>query len=72
MLYFELCIIMSTKKIVGVSTVSRSDHGVAQTRELVCTKFVLPQAIARGKFCYSCVCNVSETVNRSQCCGGGS
>ena len=43
---------LSTKKIVGVSTVSRHDHGIAQTRELVCTKYVVPQAIARGK------CNV--------------
>jgi hypothetical protein len=40
----------STKKIVAISTVSRSDHGVAQTRELACTKVAVPKAIARGMF----------------------
>ena len=38
-----------THKIVGISTVSRLEHRVAQTRELECTKRVLPQVIQRGK-----------------------
>ena len=33
----------------GISTVSRTDHSIAQTRELVCTKIVVPQVVARGK-----------------------
>ena len=39
----------SSKKIVGISTISRSEHVTAQTRELACTKEVIPQVIARGK-----------------------
>ena len=33
----------------GISTVSRTDHSIAQTRVLVCTKIVVPQVVARGK-----------------------
>eukprot|EP00731_Ephydatia_muelleri_P030530 Em0022g44a len=40
--------IFSTHRIVGIATLSRQDHRVAQTREVVCTKMVLPQVIARG------------------------
>ncbi len=47
--HIDYVISFSTKKIVAISTVSRSDHGCAQTRELACTKIVIPQAIARGK-----------------------
>ena len=39
----------STMKIVGISTISRGEHHVAQTREQECTKVVVPQVIARGK-----------------------
>ncbi len=35
----------STKKISGVSTLSRAAHPVAQTRELACTKVVVPEVI---------------------------
>jgi hypothetical protein len=38
----------STHKIVGIATVSRTEHRVAQTRELECTRRVLPQVIQRG------------------------
>ena len=38
----------STHKIVGISTISRATHATAQTRELACTKVVLPQVIDRG------------------------
>ena len=38
-----------THKIVGIATVSRQEHRVAQTRELECTKRVLPQVLKRGK-----------------------
>jgi hypothetical protein len=37
-----------THKIVGIATVSRTEHRVAQTRELECTRRVLPQVIQRG------------------------
>lgn len=42
------CLSGSTQKIMGISTISRTGHGVAQTRELQCTKTVLPAVIARG------------------------
>ena len=35
---------------MGISTISRPDHPTAQTKELQCTKVVLPQVLARG-FC---------------------
>ena len=38
----------STRRIVGICTLSRQEHRVAQTREVACTKIVLPQVIARG------------------------
>ncbi|KAL5505739.1 hypothetical protein EMCRGX_G007225 [Ephydatia muelleri] len=38
----------STHRIVRISTLSRQQHRVAQTREVACTKIVLPQVIARG------------------------
>ena len=38
----------STMKIIGISTNSRGEHQVAQTRELECTKLVVPQVIAWG------------------------
>ena len=39
----------STHKMVAISTVARPDHVIAQTRELACTKKVLPNVIAKGK-----------------------
>ena len=39
----------STKQVVGISTVSRKQHPIAQTRELACTREVLPQVIDRGE-----------------------
>eukprot|EP00731_Ephydatia_muelleri_P009728 Em0005g314a len=42
------CLAGSTHRIVGISTLSRQQHRVAQTREVACTKIVLPQVIARG------------------------
>lgn len=35
--------------LTGLSTISRVDHVTAQTRELECTKVVIPQVIARGE-----------------------
>lgn len=65
------CYFLSTKKIIAVLTVSRSDHGIAQTRELVCTKFVVPQAIARGMFNeYMCAHAHNIWLYRSESCGG--
>ena len=55
MVYIFIYIIYSTRKILSISTVSRSMHSVAQTRELVCTKIVLPQVIDRGM--YICILN---------------
>ena len=52
---FVLCVHIflqgSTRRIVGIATLSRPEHRVAQTREVACTKIVLPQVIARG-LCY--------------------
>ena len=42
----------STKKIIGICTISRGAHHVAQTRELECTKAVMPQVVARGELHY--------------------
>ena len=39
----------SHHKIVGISTLSRKEHTTAQTRELECTKIVIPQVMDRGK-----------------------
>ena len=39
----------STQKILACVTLSRKEHACAQTRELACTKLVLPDVIARGK-----------------------
>ena len=50
----------STHKIVGISTISRAAHATAQTRELACTKVVLPQVIDKVS---SCAC-VKFCVNR--------
>lgn len=41
--------INSTHKIVGISTLSRADHGAAQSREYQCTRVLLPQVLSRGK-----------------------
>ena len=40
--------LISTKRIVGCSTVSRNEHTCAQTREVACTKIVLPQVLEKG------------------------
>ena len=50
----------STCRIVGIATISRPEHRVAQTREVACTKIVLPQVIARGLHlvCYMCFINI--------------
>ena len=40
-------------KIVGISTISQTEYSVPQTREVACTKEVLPQVISRG-----CLTNV--------------
>ncbi|KAL5502884.1 hypothetical protein EMCRGX_G009733 [Ephydatia muelleri] len=42
------CMAGSTRRIVGITTLSRPEHRVAQTREVACTEIVLPQVIARG------------------------
>ena len=39
----------SNKIVVGISTVSRKEHVAAQTREVVATKEILPQATGRNK-----------------------
>ena len=37
------------REILGICTLSRSDHATAQSRELECTKVVLPQVISQGE-----------------------
>ena len=39
----------SSKKVVGISTISRKEHLASQTRKVVATKEVLPQVTGRGK-----------------------
>ena len=59
----------STMKIVGSSTISQSDHHVAKTHELECTKVVVPQVVAWGvlqDYWYMCV----HVLPRSECSGG--
>ena len=41
--------------MIGITTLSRKEHTVAQTRELACTKDVLPQVIDRGTCVRMCV-----------------
>ena len=50
----NICIVCSTHKIVGISTLSRDDHSTAQTRELACTKVVIPQVVNRGDTTFNC------------------
>ena len=38
----------STHKIIGCATLTRQDHTIAQTRELACTRAVIPEIINRG------------------------
>lgn len=38
----------STCRIVGICTVSRAEHRIAQTREIVCTRKVMADVAARG------------------------
>ena len=46
----------STCRNVEIATISRPEHRVAQTREVACTKIVLPQVIARGlHLCATCI-----------------
>jgi hypothetical protein len=39
------CLSRSMHKVVGCATLSRQDHSVAQTRQLACTRVVLPEVI---------------------------
>ena len=48
---------MYTHNIVGISTVARGFHSVAQIRELVCTKIVLPKVVSRGTLKKNCFFN---------------
>lgn len=43
------CIAGGTHKVVGVKTLSRFEHGTAQTRECVAIVAVLDDVIARGE-----------------------
>ena len=67
-IYTRLCVsctetFSSTKKIVGITTIlSRSEHATAQTRELICTKDVLPQVLQRGKIQYTCTYYITLCV----------
>ena len=40
--------------IVGITTLSRDDHITTQTREYECTRYVLPQVLARGTISICC------------------
>lgn len=47
---------VSKKKVVGIHTKSRKEHAIAQTRELACTKEVLPDVIGKGEVNVSIIC----------------
>ena len=47
--YTTLLNFFSGGNTVGISTIARTEHNVAQTREVACTKVVIPQVIARGR-----------------------
>ena len=47
--YIEYGISLSTRKIVGISTISRECHTTAQTRLLECTRKVIPEVTGRGE-----------------------
>ena len=49
-IYYHM-FVYSTHKILGCVTLSRKDHICAQTRELACTKLVLPQVMAKSIVC---------------------
>ena len=44
----DYIVFISNKKVIGITTLSRKEHTVAQIRELACIKDVLPQVIVRG------------------------
>ena len=56
----------STKKVIGVVTMSRKVHLIAQTCELACTKKFLPQVIASSmsamKICAHVCISVCEII----------
>ena len=43
--YISMYILYSTKRILGIATLSRADYSVTQTREVECTKVILPRII---------------------------
>ena len=66
---------LSSCRIVGINTTSRAEHGVAQTREIVCTKAVMTDVVARGMLCstgcvvfnnYNAGLNVAEVAHDCQ------
>ena len=50
-LWLTLHLFYSTRKILGISTISRKEQVTAETREFECTKMVIPQVQCRGKMC---------------------
>jgi hypothetical protein len=40
----------SSAKVVRISTVSQEEHTITQTRQLECTKKVLPEVIPKGEY----------------------
>jgi hypothetical protein len=58
------CLSGSTQKIVGISTIARTEHSVPQTREVACTKEVLPQVIARGLRVTEVAHDIQQQVSR--------
>ena len=56
--YCQICLTLvpfSTQKFLGITTLSRPEHSTAQTRELACTKVVLPEIIGLGLKIILCV-----------------
>ena len=50
------CMSGVTHRILGVRTLSREEHGTAQTREVVATMDVLDEVVQKGNHCFQNVC----------------
>ena len=59
----------SSHKVVGISTVSRKEHPIAQTRELECTQRVIPQVQKRGTYWNTVTSSIHNVTLCIPCCG---
>ena len=60
------CNYHSTKKVVGISTVCRKEHALAQTHKVECTRQVLPEVIINVVCCQYTGLKVVEVAHDYQ------